>query len=1064
MKRLNQFICYFTSIVVVYYITGFALVPVVLADPGGPEASAVFFANTHSGETVFSGGYSKLANDSVSSGSVDFETDTEGWVPIQINFSENIYDTTLISDDGSDEPLDEEEIMYDVRTAIDGNLIPDHGVLLDIYRISASNLSSLYLDVALPSKLFDDLPITIDLLLPENTVYSPLGVGNVEWNLRLNIVRLFPFEFGYITLSSAIVEPSSISSIDPYGYAIIAHVGALADGDVESALPALNAVPLVPVEYMPNLENFLYSGGTIDVFVDEGTNGPPDIIINEVMWAVDEDYVGTASGATDHQWIELYNNSAESVAIADILLVFTQGSPAPDTTNNLDTKRWTDRLSNVMKYEVSTGATNGWRLGTNHGQNGNSNEDNLKEFISMYRRSDRLNDYEGVIGEFWLPSNVLSHTNHKGTPGAANIRSSNPAEFLPLPSQFTPKKDKVIINEVYNAANDDYDWIELLALQDTNIEDWTLSYTNSNFEEVEILRFPEYTMKAGEVWLFVNKDPIETDLAAGQDIEISAGDQVFGAGDQKYLIMTGDNRVEIPDYNGGEFHLILRTAEGWERFGSQDRMHDVAGPARFARQTLNTTNVIYEPHTGDPGEIWETDIWPLNGHSTDEPDKVYLQSDHKFSVGSVWARNGTKHGWVKDGGLIVGFMGGIGYDRNPTGHGTPGYYNHIVQGASSDIRDGHIIISELMLTQGNRGYPQWIEIRNTSKTTGVDLHFDTDDSGIRQGWSLVIENHNSGLWDERKLPLNVEINFQDLGIRYIPPNQTILIVSYEGRNSGEFPDHRVASIWDSTVARSAFGMEVRKNPFLNAEGGFLIQLVDGSGDVTDEVGNLVGKSASARGSIRFDGPFSWNWPTDLTEENYRTSLIRLKHRDGSPRVGTPNRAVDGDLTGAVLRLGARGRPVGYAWVHAVDTAFYQVQETWYGNSNDYGTPGYIRGTPLPVSLSFFRPTLENGEVIIRWTTESELDNAGFNILRSNNRINGFKQVNTALIQGAGTTGERSTYKWIDTAVKPGIVYYYQIEDVSFAGERQVLTTARLKGLISAKDKLTTTWSELKRAH
>ena len=121
-------------------------------------------------------------------------------------------------------------------------------------------------------------------------------------------------------------------------------------------------------------------------------------------------------------------------------------------------------------------------------------------------------------------------------------------------------------------------------------------------------------------------------------------------------------------------------------------------------------------------------------------------------------------------------------------------------------------------------------------------------------------------------------------------------------------------------------------------------------------------------------------------------------------------------------------------------------------------------TPVPVSLSFFRPTLENGIVTIRWTTESELDNAGFNILRSNNRSNGFKQVNTALIQGAGTTGERSTYKWIDTAVKPGIVYYYQIEDVSFAGERQVLTTTRLKGLISAKDKLTTTWSELKRAH
>ena len=43
----------------------------------------------------------------------------------------------------------------------------------------------------------------------------------------------------------------------------------------------------------------------------------------------------------------------------------------------------------------------------------------------------------------------------------------------------------------------------------------------------------------------------------------------------------------------------------------------------------------------------------------------------------------------------------------------------------------------------------------------------------------------------------------------------------------------------------------------------------------------------------------------------------------------------------------------------------------------------------------------------------------------------------------------------------GVIYYYQIEDVSFAGEHQTLTTTKLKGLISAKNKLTTLWSGLK---
>ena len=83
--------------------------------------------------------------------------------------------------------------------------------------------------------------------------------------------------------------------------------------------------------------------------------------------------------------------------------------------------------------------------------------------------------------------------------------------------------------------------------------------------------------------------------------------------------------------------------------------------------------------------------------------------------------------------------------------------------------------------------------------------------------------------------------------------------------------------------------------------------------------------------------------------------------------------------------------------------------TYYGHVDDEGSPGHIRGGALPVSLSSFRPALEDGAVVIRWVTQSELDNAGFNILRSDSRNGEFKQVNPDLIQGAGTTGEKSSY-------------------------------------------------------
>ena len=118
-------------------------------------------------------------------------------------------------------------------------------------------------------------------------------------------------------------------------------------------------------------------------------------------------------------------------------------------------------------------------------------------------------------------------------------------------------------------------------------------------------------------------------------------------------------------------------------------------------------------------------------------------------------------------------------------------------------------------------------------------------------------------------------------------------------------------------------------------------------------------------------------------------------------------------------------------------------------------------TPLPVNLSHFRAEHTNAGVILKWTTESEVDNAGFYIYRSETKDGEFKVVNPMIIQGAGTTAERTDYTWTDSTAKPNTVYYYRIEDVSHAGVREQLATVRLRGLISASGKLTTRWSDLK---
>ena len=120
--------------------------------------------------------------------------------------------------------------------------------------------------------------------------------------------------------------------------------------------------------------------------------------------------------------------------------------------------------------------------------------------------------------------------------------------------------------------------------------------------------------------------------------------------------------------------------------------------------------------------------------------------------------------------------------------------------------------------------------------------------------------------------------------------------------------------------------------------------------------------------------------------------------------------------------------------------------------------------PLPVTLSYFRAERTDAAIILKWTTESEIDNAGFYIYRSQTKNDDFKVINPVMIQGAGTTSERNTYTWEDTTAKPNTVYYYRIEDVSHAGVREQLATVRLRGLVSASGKLTTRWADLKTQH
>ncbi len=448
-----------------------------------------------------------------------------------------------------------------------------------------------------------------------------------------------------------------------------------------------------------------------------------------------------------------------------------------------------------------------------------------------------------------------------------------------------------------------------------------------------------------------------------------------------------------------------------------DRVYDLSKAhsdvfSRYLKNTIIGTDGFFVELIHPTGRVVDT-CGNLDGDkATDDlptwtlPDRKHPQG-HRSSLlrrfeGDV--RKGTEaSGWMPATETAIGVNT---YYGHPTDISTPGFLHQIVPGASSRST---LSISEIMFeTQiRTRPLPQWIELYNPSFTHSVKL----------KGYQLLVETRQAGKHQQIVMTLEA---FDVL------PNQTALLITEQGRHSRHLTNHLIYNL--SQRHPRAFLRPPSRSRLLSSDG-FLIQLTDDSGNVVDTVGNLDGYPSTE------DTP-AWAFPPGETSDGERASLRRLYEK----------------------QIPLDGR-YAKAWMSTADVPPKII--TYYGHASDLGNPGYRKGTPLPVTLSGFSAAWRPDTVRITWTTESELDNAGFNILRSQMKEGEFQQINTQLIQGAGTTSERNEYTWTDTTAKPNTVYYYRIEDVSYAGERKQLATVRIRGLVSPNGKLITRWGDVK---
>jgi hypothetical protein len=109
------------------------------------------------------------------------------------------------------------------------------------------------------------------------------------------------------------------------------------------------------------------------------------------------------------------------------------------------------------------------------------------------------------------------------------------------------------------------------------------------------------------------------------------------------------------------------------------------------------------------------------------------------------------------------------------------------------------------------------------------------------------------------------------------------------------------------------------------------------------------------------------------------------------------------------------------------------QHAW--NTMDYMAMkgGTEQTVSLPIELISFNATLEGEQVLITWTTGSEINNDFFQVERSIDGID-FEIIET--ISGAGNSQEVINYNTYDAFPPDGIVYY-RIRQIDFDGKNEV---------------------------
>jgi hypothetical protein len=112
------------------------------------------------------------------------------------------------------------------------------------------------------------------------------------------------------------------------------------------------------------------------------------------------------------------------------------------------------------------------------------------------------------------------------------------------------------------------------------------------------------------------------------------------------------------------------------------------------------------------------------------------------------------------------------------------------------------------------------------------------------------------------------------------------------------------------------------------------------------------------------------------------------------------------------------------------SVYFTDQNTGWAVGNGGTIIKTIDGGGIPVELTSFTANVNNkGDVILNWTTATELNNQMFEIER---RSEEGQYIMIGYVNGHGTTTEPQEYSYMDNTVETG-TYFYRLKQIDFLG-------------------------------